>query len=359
MKTERIHRVKHEILSSQPEVFDEPVDFIPSGSSMLNLAGSGRIRTGGWARGRIANVVGDGSSGKTLVALEFAALCHYKLKALKSNIFPKVNTLEIVYNNVEGVMDFPVSTMYGDNFFNSVDWIQSQYVEDFGSHFLKKLRELKKGHALVYIIDSWDALDSREEGEAFNKHIDEGTKMEGSFDLGKQKYASKRFFKKLCGEMRGKDCTLMIISQTRVRIGITFGKKKYRAGSDALNFYTHQVCWLYEVKKLAKQALGHQTVYGLRIRAKFERNKVAKPYREAEFAVLFDHGIDNERSMIDWYWGPEKKTLEWDGVKYKRDELVKMFEDNPKEVEDLIDIVEDKWNRIESMMPKKRKKYEG
>jgi len=356
---EKIKRFKKETFESEPvTMFEEHVDFITTGCTTLNLAASSKARNGGWARGRILNLVGDGSSGKTLVALEFAAVCYHKLKSIKSKLFPPVKKLKIIYDNVEGVMDFPVESMYGKEFYDAVEWEpRSEYIEDFGQRYLKELKNLKSGEALIYIIDSWDALDSKEEGEAFDKHIDKGTKLEGSFDLGKQKYASKRFFKKLCKEMKGKDCTLMIVSQTRVKIGVTFGKKKHRTGGAALDFYTHQVCWLYEAGKLKKISHGHEWAYGIRIKAKFERNKVAKPYRETVFDILFDYGIDDERSMVTWFFGPEKKEMEWDGKKHKREEFINLLEDNPDEREAMIDAVEAKWNKIEAAMPKKKKKY--
>jgi len=78
-----------------------------------NLALSGEGKDGGWARARVLNLVGDGSSGKTLLALELAFWCYKNIKKVKSKIFPKVKEVKIVYCNAEGVMDFPIKKMYG------------------------------------------------------------------------------------------------------------------------------------------------------------------------------------------------------------------------------------------------------
>lgn len=357
MSIKRVKVTKDEIMSAN-DLIEGPVDFISTGSTVLNLAASCHGRTGGHARGRINNIVGDGSSGKTLLALEACAWLYYNWESLESTIWPDIKKLDIVYNNPEGVMDFPVAEMYGAGFNDFVKWRRTQYVEQFGSDFLRRVRALKKGNSLLYVLDSYDSLDSEGEGKAFDECIDKGKEMEGSYDLGKQKYGSKRFFKKCCNDMQGKDATLIIVSQTRERIGITFGKKKYRTGGDALNFYTHQVVWLYEMGKLKRQVLNNERVYGIRVKARYERNKTAKPWREAEFPIVFDYGVDDIRSMVEWIYGTGKKKVKWEGKEYTRDALIKKAHETPSIRKDLEDEVEMRWLEIEERLQPKTRKYE-
>ena len=342
---------------------ENPVDFINTGCIHLNLAASQKGRDGGWARGRIDNIVGDGSSGKTLLALEAAAHCFYNMKGNKSHNFPEVKNVSIVYNNVEGVMDFPIGSMYGEEFNSGVEWIRTGVIQEFGKDFFKRVKALKDGDFLLYIVDSWDALDSEDEYEAFLKTIEKNTKEEGSFDLGKQRYGSKRFFKTLCSQIEGdngkvkKDCTLMIVSQVRKKIGVTFGEKTYRAGGDALNFYTHQVCWLADSGKINVQRLGLPITTGINVKAKFRRNKAAKPFREAAFPIMFDYGIDNIASMIHLLHGPADKELkDFFGQNFKKyATAIKYIDDNSLE-DELAAMCEEKWKNAEEAAKDTRKR---
>lgn len=353
-------------LRSQPEApasQETPVDFLHSGSTRLNLAASNKARDGGWARGRIVNIVGDGSVGKTLLALEAAANAFYNMLGNESHNFPKVEKVTVVYNNVEGVMDFPIELMYGKEFNEGVEWVRTGTVQGFGTDFFNRVGKLKSGHFMLYILDTWDALDSEEEMEAFLESVKKEKPQEGSYDLGKQRYASKRFFKTLCNEIEGsgefgyKDCTLMIISQTRKKIGVTFGEQRYRAGGDSLNFYTHQVCWLAQMGPPAyKTSQGEKVTTGVNIKAKFKRNKTAKPFREAEFSIVFDYGLDDITSMIWYIWGPKTKEVGFDGKHFlKYETLVKYIEDNNLE-DELVTMTEEKWRKIEKATAPDRKK---
>jgi hypothetical protein len=154
--------IKESINDPVTSVYKTKVEFLDSGATVLNLALSGKDKSGGWARGRVVNIIGDGSSGKTLLALEAAANCYYKLNK-EPETFSKVKKIYIVYNNVEGVMDFPIEEMYGDEFFNAVEWIQIPTVQAFGRDYTRRVKALKDGEFLLYIVDSLDAMASEEE----------------------------------------------------------------------------------------------------------------------------------------------------------------------------------------------------
>ena len=340
---------------------DAPVEFLHSGSHTLNLALSGRAKRGGWARARVLNIVGDGSSGKTVCALELAFWCWKNIKKVKSKLFPKVKKIIIVYNNCEGVMDFPLVKMYGQEFVDAVEWVCIKTIEQTGRDYIRRMQNLKKGEFLLYMVDSWDSLGSVAEEKRFDESIKKDKDMEGSYSLEKQKFAG-RFFANISGKManNAKDATFFIISQVRVKIGVTFGKKTYRAGGKALDFYTHQVAWIAEAEKLRKTKRKHKRVYGINSRVKVERSKVGKPFRESAFTILFDYGIDDISSMADFLWG--KKNIHFNGKTFKnRPSFIKYIEREKSREDLLVSKVEAEWAAIEREFEKevegRKKRY--
>jgi len=327
---------------------DRPVEFIHSGSTVLNLAGSQRAKNGGWARGRIANIVGDGSSGKTLDALETANRFYRDMPGRKSDLFPTVRKVDITYNNVEGVMDFPVGKMYGKDFLKSVNWIRTATVEAFGRDVKRRADEMQEGDSHLYIIDSFDGLKSAKEVEQFkNEEDQEGYRLE------KARYTSE-FFRNIADYIEDRDMTIVIVSQTRTRIGVTFGKKKYRTGGEALNFWTHQVCWLSERKKLFRTIGGRRLDWGIRVVGKFERNKVSIPFREGEFLVIFNYGIDDLQTMLDFLYGPEEKRVTFDGKPFSSKRGLYEWAMKNDAVGGIISAVEEKWFTAEKKLEVER-----
>jgi RecA/RadA recombinase len=205
---------------------------------------------------------------------------------------------------------------------------------------------LKEGEFLLYIADSLDAFTSSAAKTRVEKSIKTDKDIEGTYGMEKAKYFSNAFFSHLCDTMQGKDATLVCISQVRDNINAgLFGEKHRRVGGKALDFYTHQVCWLAQRGQLKKTVKGQERTYGIRIKAKFKRNKTAKPFREAEFDVLFDYGIDNIGSIC--------KALEYD------EEDIKRLEDNVEELDSAIEELEGDWQEVEEKIKPKRKERFG
>jgi len=326
-----------------------PVEFLSSNCIPLNLALSQKGRDGGWPRARVSNIIGDGSSGKTLLALELAFWFFNNYKKLKSNIFAKIKKLIIKYDNGEGVMDFPMPIMYGKEFSKFVDWERSKSFEQMCRRFLKLAFNLKKGESLLYIIDSWDSFQGSQSKKDFRDSIEKDNDLKGDYDLFIQKYASRKFFPAFCDALdKNKvDATLIIISQVRGNVGVTFGKKLKRSGGKALDFYTHSVVEVAEKRKLRKKKLGESKVYAIESAVRVTRSKVAKPFREAEFRILYDYGMDNINSMINYLWGQTKKKIKFDGEEFsKTKNLVRYIEKNNLE-DKIINMVEDKWQKVE------------
>uniref|UniRef100_A0A6M3INE2 Putative RecA n=1 Tax=viral metagenome TaxID=1070528 RepID=A0A6M3INE2_9ZZZZ len=301
---------------SKGEVKKERVSFISTGCIPLNLAASQRGIDGGWARGRVINIVGDGSSGKTALALEAAAWFAYNMLGNSNLLFPKVRKVRVRYNNVEGVMDFDLEEMYGRRFERLVEWYQEGEIEKWGAGLHRELLEYEPGVALLDIGDSLDAMTSkagmaRAVKKAEGKAVDTGT-----YGTEKAKYLSSEFFNNLCQMMKTlkgkqKDITIMLISQVRENLNAgSFGKKYYRVGGKAMDFYTHQVAWLYHMGKLKKEFKSVKKVYGVKTKAVFERSKVAPPFMEAQFPIIIrpPRGVDDIGAMFDFLG--KKKDLE-------------------------------------------------
>ena len=357
MKIERAAEPKAKELVCLKNTEHLSVEFLNSGSTMINLAGSNKGLSGGWARGRIINFVGDGSSGKTLMALELAAYVFYNMLGNKSHNFPDVKKVRIIYDNTEGVMDFPIDQMYGQDFVDGVEWISSKTVQGFGRNIAREVGGNKPGEMLLYIVDSLDALASQEGLDRFEKAAKTDKEEDGTYGTEKAAYLSKSFFCNMCSIMERKDVTVLIISQIRQKIGVTFGEKYNRAGGKALDFYTHQVCWFAEIEKIKKTFRGEDRVIGVRTIAKFKRNKVAKPFREATLLILFDYGVDDIGSNLAYLYGPKVKALEWDGEDYKRSDLIKKIEDEGLQKE-LAMRTEEYWLEIEeAVKPNRLKRY--
>ena len=347
--------------SSERNERKERVCFISTGCTLLNLALSQKGRNGGIARGRICNIVGDGSSGKTLIALEICAWYFYNIQKTKNSIFPTPNKIHIVYNNSEGVMDFPIGKMYGKRFDEAVEWTYINNAQKWGTDVQQRITQLKKGGSLLYIQDSLDALISQEAKTRIDKRI-KGEKVEsGTYGMEVQKFFSREFFNDLCERAKEKDVTLVMISQVRENLNAgSFGKKYRRNGGKALDFYTHQVLWLYEREKLKKTIKKNKKVYGVRTIGKVERNKVALPFRDAEFVIRFDYGIDDIQSMLNFLYGPKDKKVEWEGEEISKNDLIFEIEKDKNEIKRLTRKVEKEWLEIEEAIAttNRKKKYE-
>ncbi|MBT7928473.1 hypothetical protein HN682_00955, partial [Candidatus Peregrinibacteria bacterium] len=315
-------------------------------------ASGGKATKGGIGRGRITNFVGDGSAGKTAITLEICAQTYYFLKNRESNIWPTPKKIDVVYNNKEGVMDFPVVKMWGKEFNEAVIWTRSEHMEQCGRDILRRIKALKKGECLLYVIDSLDAYDAKKARERSEKSIKTDKEADNTMGMEKPKYLSREFFPSLCSALEDgqKDATIIIISQVRDNIGAGMFEKRYkRQGGKAMDFYTHMVCWLAVVTKLTKEVtIGSKKKkipYGVTTKAQFSRNKCATSFRDVDIDILFANkytparlgAIDDIGSMVK-FMGYRKDTIpEWS-----------------KKKKQLIKLVKKKWNDIEKSLVQER-----
>lgn len=246
------------------------VEFIPSGCTVLDC-----VLGGGYPIGSITNIVGDKSTGKTLMAIEASA--NFRNLYPKAPIFYDVGGGETFDLPFAQHLGLPKDTVIGE----------SRLVEDFYDSLVEFIASYKTGPAF-YILDSLDALSDKAEQERKLSDGSYGTKA-------KQVGAILR---RLGDDLSKKRCHLLIISQIRDNIGVTFGRKHKRSGGKALDFYAAQVLWLAEVKKLTKTKKKVKRIIGVEIKAKCEKNKVGLPFRECTFPLIFNYGMDDEEACL-------------------------------------------------------------
>ena len=250
------------------------LQFISSGCRLLDC-----VLGGGWVLGRISNIIGDKSTGKTLLAIEACA-----------NFAHQYPRGDIYYREAEAAFDvqyaqtlgLPTSRMDFSDAFHTVE----DMFED-----LSKVTTGSNKRPALYIVDSLDALSDRAE---LGREIDKG-----SYGAEKAKQMSE-LFRRLTKKVEQSKVCVIIISQVRDNIGVTFGRKTTRSGGRALDFYSSQVVFLAHIKRLKRTISKVERVHGVTIKAFCDKNKVGLPFRECEFDIRFAYGIDDIGANLKW-----------------------------------------------------------
>jgi recombination protein RecA len=311
--------------------------FVSSGSFLLDL-----VLGGGWARGRVVNVVGDRSAGKTLLAIEACA-----------NFARASNPANSRYAEIESAFDDDYAADLGMP--PGVKRSQSgeiETVEQFHNDLVTHLQAMTGPG--IYVVDSLDALSDAAE---MTRGFDEGT-----YGASKAKQMSQ-LFRRQIAEIDRRGCTLFVVSQVRDKIGVVFGETKTRSGGRALDFYASQILWLSEIGKIKRQTVGVERVVGVRVLARTKKNKVGTPFREAELAILFGYGIDDEFSMLDWLKKNKAEELLPLPAASLRGQLSKAREARDRDkvaeiAQTLQAAVQTRWREIEAALEPPMRKYE-
>ena len=255
------------------------VQVIPSGSIGLDAA----LGIGGYPRGRVVEIYGPESSGKTTLALNAVA------QAQKAGG-------NAAYIDAEHALDLSYAEKLGVNI---NDLLVSQ--PDTGEQALEVTETLVRSGALdVIVIDSVAALVPRAEIEG---------EMGDSLP-GLQARLMSQALRKLTAAIAKGQATVIFINQIRMKIGVMFGNPETTTGGNALKFYASVRLDIRKIENL-KDA---QESIGSRVRVKVVKNKVAPPFKQAEFDIYFNEGISRNGEIIDL--GVEKNIIEKSGAWY-------------------------------------------
>lgn len=321
--------------------------FVPSGCVLLDC-----LVGGGWAEGKVINVVGDKAVGKTLIAIEAGA-----------NFIKKYPKGKIRYRESEATFDpsyaasvgLPTDSVDFGPDGPATEWQTFDDVYEDLERTLEKDRK-DKGPGSLYIIDSLDALTTR---AALERKVGEDT-----YGLEKQKMLGQ-MLQEQTHSYKATNTTVLFISQTREIINaMPFGKKYRRVCGKVLDFYCSQILWLSHMGKIRQTIRGIKIDTGIEVKALSEKNKVGAATGDCEFSIRFKYGIDDLWASLAFLSttnglkplgvANDTKAL----VAYADASEALVGEDKKRRMDLVKNLVIDTWEDIHQRAEPKYKKYD-
>lgn len=280
------------------------VETIPTGSLGLDIA-----LGGGVPKGRIIEIYGPESSGKTTLSLHIV-----------SEVQKAGGTAAFV--DAEHALDPAYAKRIG---VNTDDLLLSQ--PDNGEQALEVVETLVRSNAVdIVVVDSVAALvpQAEIEGDMGDAH------------MGLQARLMSQALRKLTGVISKSKCTVIFLNQLRMKIGIMFGNPETTTGGNALKFYASV---RMDIRRISQIKSGDEVI-GNRTRVKVVKNKIAPPFREVEFDIMYNQGISKEGDVLDLavaheVIGKAGAWFEYDGAKIAqgREAAKNYLKENPKVLE--------------------------
>ncbi len=298
----------------------EDLAVIPTGALSLDIA----LGIGGVPRGRIIEIFGPESGGKTTLALHIIAEAQ-KRNGLAAFIDAE-HALDVSYARKIGV--------------NTDDLLISQ--PDTGEQALEISETLVRSGALdILVVDSVAALVPKAEIEG----------EMGDAQMGLQARLMSQALRKLTGSISKSNTTVIFINQLRMKIGVFFGNPETTTGGNALKFYASM---RLDIRRSGSIKQG-QEIIGMRTKVKVVKNKVAPPFRETEFDILFGEGISQAGDILDL--ATEGGIVEKSGAWYSYEgERLGQGRDNTRiflrEHPELMDRIEDQVRTAHGLKPR-------
>ena len=309
------------IKMGEEAVLEIPV--ISTGSLTLDIA----LGTGGVPRGRVIEIFGPESSGKTTLALHIASEAQ------------KIGGM-VAFIDAEHAIDISYARKLG------VD-VDSLLVSqpDTGEQALDIAEILvRSGGIDVLVIDSVAALVPRAEieGEMGDHHV------------GLQARLMSQALRKLTATISRSNTCVIFINQIRMKIGVMFGNPETTTGGNALKFYASQ---RLDIRRIASIKEG-DVVVGNRTKVKVVKNKIAPPFKEAEFDIIYGEGISKSGDVLDLAVSDDiiKKSGAWysygeERIGQGRQNAKQFLSDHPAVMQDIESILMEKYNIIRSALP--------